>query len=1110
MTTATATTQAVTVTGEFLRVTAEKGNWFAGLLQCAASGDRVAFCGASPLLPPIGSELSVTGKWEDRGQWGMQLKAERITYSTPTTREGALRVLKTLPGIGESRAAYLVDSLGADTVIKKLLANPDQLTSVPGIGKRGAEAVQHLKEQRDLFEVESELSNLGLGPRTSANAIEHFGGVEATAAIIRVNPYRLVEVERVSFRRIDEHLLKTQRFPADSPFRAAAAIIEALNEQASEGHTWVPRSAIGEALDSLKLGVPVPAGVIETALESSVRKGSVVLVHAGDGDASEEGYTTPAMDNSERYIASYFERLLDAKPLPVRGSVESDLLAALTSEQRRALDLISSGNLLVLTGGPGTGKCLRPGTMLLMYDGSIRAVEDVAIGDLLMGDDSTPRRVLGLSGGMSQMFDVVPTKGDSFGINENHILTYKIQNRRKKDGKEVTGLPFEIKDVPVKDFLRSPSREREKAKLFRVPVEWPHREVPLDPYFLGLWLGDGDNHRAGITNPDHEVAEFLEEFANRFDRIRLKRCKSSYESKCDQYHLTTGNDGRKDNPVLNILRSLNVMHNKHVPMIYKANSREVRLEILAGLLDTDGHLCPISHCFEFTSKDEALFDDTLHLARSLGLAAYKAIKVVNGDTYFRATISGNIDMVPTRIARKKAPPRQQIKNVLHTGFTVCDAGIGQYYGVEVDGNHRHLLADFTVVHNTFTTRAILDVLGRDRTLIAAPTGKAAKRASELTGAEATTIHRLAGRLEKLADAITEGSVSLASWPAAVIIDEASMVSCEIASLLLSALDPRDLNFPLVRIVLVGDVDQLPPIGPGAVLRDCLATSRVPSVRLTHIHRQAEGSAIVTNAHRIIRGESPVEPQAKGMSGYKDWYQVHVEKGENERLAAQVVELHRRARTVFGIDERDIMVLSPQRAGAVGINALNAALREVVNPPTNDPTEPIITMPFADRGAAKDAQRPTLRRGDRVLVTKNDYNLGVVNGDLGIVSEVIPSNGRRSPDGKPAEDCVLVSIDGDDGPPVVFRADNIAMLRHAYCMSVHKSQGSEARAVIVVITSSHYRMLSRRLLYTAVTRAKELLVLAGDRSGLAMAIKGTNEGQRRSRLARLLTATRNER
>lgn len=761
MTTATAPSNAVTVTGEFIRATAEKGNWFAGLLTCSETGERVSFCGASPLMPPIGSELAITGKWEDRGQWGMQLKAERISYSTPTTREGALRVLKTLPGIGEARARALIDQLGADTVIRKLLDNPEQLEHVPGIGKKGAEAIQHLKEQRELFEVEAELSNLGLGPRTSANAIEHFGGIEATAAVLQTNPYRLVEVDRVSFRRVDEYLLKTQRFPADSPFRAAAAIIEALNEAASsDGHTWVPRSQIGDALDRLKLGVPIPAGVVETALESSVKKGALVLVHAGEGDGAEEGYTTPSMDRAERYIAAYFERLLDAPALPVKGEVDPKTWEWLTEEQRAAVEFISTGNLLVLTGGPGVGK-------------------------------------------------------------------------------------------------------------------------------------------------------------------------------------------------------------------------------------------------------------------------------------------------------------------------------------------------------SATTSAILDVLGRDKTLIAAPTGKAAKRASELTGAEATTIHRLAGRLEKLAIAIRDEGASHGLWPRAVIIDEASMVSCEIASLLLSALDPRDLGMPLVRIVLVGDVDQLPPIGPGAVLRDCIATPRVPSVRLTKIHRQAEGSAIVTNAHRIIGGEYPVEPQAKGLGGYKDWYQINVEKGENDLLAAKVIELHKRARSVFGIDERDIMVLSPQRAGAVGINALNAALREVVNPPSDDPTEPVVTMPFHDRGAAKGSEKPTLRRGDRVLVTKNDYNLGVVNGDLGLVEEVIPSSGQRGADGKVIEDCVAVSIDGEDCAPVLFRGDNVAMLRHAYCLSVHKSQGSQARAVIVVVTSSHYRMLSRRLVYTAVTRAKELLILAGDRSGLGMALKGTNEGARRTRLAHLL-------
>jgi exodeoxyribonuclease V alpha subunit len=215
-------------------------------------------------------------------------------------------------------------------------------------------------------------------------------------------------------------------------------------------------------------------------------------------------------------------------------------------------------------------------------------------------------------------------------------------------------------------------------------------------------------------------------------------------------------------------------------------------------------------------------------------------------------------------------------------------------------------------------------------------------------------------------------------------------------------------------------------------------------------------------------------------------------------------MHQRIQQRFGIDTREIMVLSPQRAGCVGINALNVALRGILNPPSDDPTEPFVTMPFAERGAAKGAERPTLRRGDRVLVTQNDYRLGVVNGDLGTVQEIIPGGGRRDESGKLIEDQILVAIDGS-GDVVTFAGQSITSLRHAYCMSVHKSQGSEARAVIVVASSSHYIMLGRRLLYTAVTRAKELLVLVGDHPGLAMALRDKTEETRRTRLAGMLAA-----
>lgn len=369
---------------------------------------------------------------------------------------------------------------------------------------------------------------------------------------------------------------------------------------------------------------------------------------------------------------------------------------------------------IILWGPPGGGKCFQKDTPVLMYDGTIKMVQDVELNDMVMGDDSSPRQVLSLSRGSEMLYRVVPTKGNSYVVNESHILSLKRHGRTSKKNNKKT----DIIDISVKDWMVQSATFKQKFKGYRAKVAFDKKPTTVDPYFLGLWLGDGNTNRQNITSADEECVNYLSEYAHSLGMKLTQNVKKNNRAKT--YAISAGNGiglGCDRNSLLNEMRQLNVLGNKHIPIQYKTNSAEIRLELLAGLLDSDGSYSK-NGTFDFVTKLHILAEDVLYLCRSLGFAAYvkpcqkHSQSNVNG-TYYRICISGNLDIIPTKILRKKAKPRKQIKDVLVTGIKVAQEGVGDYYGFEVNGNHRFLLGDFTVTHNSCTLQLVSrDVIER--------------------------------------------------------------------------------------------------------------------------------------------------------------------------------------------------------------------------------------------------------------------------------------------------------------------------------------------------------------------------------------------------------------
>ncbi|MBW2524245.1 MAG: ATP-dependent RecD-like DNA helicase [Deltaproteobacteria bacterium] len=364
------------------------------------------------------------------------------------------------------------------------------------------------------------------------------------------------------------------------------------------------------------------------------------------------------------------------------------------------------------------------------------------------------------------------------------------------------------------------------------------------------------------------------------------------------------------------------------------------------------------------------------------------------------------------------------------------------------------------VGKTTIVRAILSLFDTARISVglAAPTGRAAKRMSEATGRDAKTLHRLLSFEPKSGQFKHDRSHPLEAG--AVIVDEASMIGVDLADALLQALSDE------TRLVLVGDVDQLPPVAPGAVLRDIIRSGKVPTIRLTHIFRQAEGSSIVVNAHRIHAGEMPQGAVARGEQFYV------IERRDGDEALALVRELcTSRIPRGFGLDPiRDVQVLTPMQRGPTGAVALNEMLQEALNP----------SGPHVSKGSR------VLRLGDKVMQLRNDYDKEVFNGDVGWVTGI-----------DDAERTLTACFDGREVP---YGANELDELSLAYATSIHKSQGNEYPAVVITLLTSHFVMLSRNLLYTAVTRGKQLVVLVADPRAVGIALSEVRRRERTTYLA----------
>jgi len=555
---------------------------------------------------------------------------------------------------------------------------------------------------------------------------------------------------------------------------------------------------------------------------------------------------------------------------------------------------------LLFHGPPGTGKCLASGTPVIMYDGSVKPVENIKENELLMGDDNTPRRVLSTTSGEDIMYRIIQGKGDDYVVNgehiislrlsvpfqekwlekenryklmwyENHLLkqksfTVQIEDKRnninnfpaKEDAytalknykqylidNNIANKKGDICDIEIKDYIARSTDWKHAYKGFKCEriTCWPKRDVKWDPYMLGYWLGDGTSESSRITSQDSTVLKY---FGTEVSKSGLSL---TYESKYD-YNISTNIQRNKkgSNPFRNALKFYNLLNNKHVPIDYKVNDTETRLQLLAGFLDADGHLSE-SNNFEFYQKSKVLFDDIVFVARSLGLmVSVGKSKIIDNVEYYKANIYGKgIEDIPVKIPRKVADEYQHYKDALVYEINVKKLSRGKYYGFEIDGNKRFLLGDFTVTHNTSMIMACAKELYGDKMDL---------MMLNINASEERGIEVVRGRIQQFVNAKIIHSEKSKSIFKLVILDEADAMTADAQAMLRKVIE--NYSYCTRFCLICNYIKKITP-----ALQSRCACYRFPPLKPEDIKKKILSVAKLENVNITEKGIDTIIKRSKG-------------------------------------------------------------------------------------------------------------------------------------------------------------------------------------------------------------------------------------------------------
>jgi len=1160
----------------------------------------------------VGESVELTGRWTIHAEYGRQFVVEHMRTVLPATVAGIEKYLGSglIRGVGPVTAKRIVKHFGVET-LTVIEDQPARLHDVPGVGRKRTEMIiAAWQEQKAIKEVMLFLQSHGVSTSLATKIYKFYG--DDAIGIVRQDPYRLArDIFGIGFLTADR-IAQSMGLAPDSPQRVAAGVAYALNQATDEGHVFLPTSELvkqatellGVSRDEVGIGVVRlwHDDLVKVAVQpGDVELGPIITPSVDDGIPqliAERGHvyaaatTTQAQQvlteeraiyltalyYSEQGVANQLQRLMRlgessfARFQQQRQDWEKLFSAAelatglrLAPQQRSAIQAALTHRVTVLTGGPGTGKCVHGDTLVWVKDGL------TLIKDLMPAIQTEPDTILPISVQVNTRYGLQEATHFYYGGMQS---TLRVTTR---EGFTIEGTPNHRIIIATEDGPAWSTLDQlnvgDSVGIYRTTPDYKS-DFDSFAYFLGLFIGDGNFNRSpnrkvtdvNVTSADPEIWEFLEQ---EMPKLNFSVNLHGYSGKARMYYIGRHRRHGKGGVVAVMQEwgcKIAKARDKSVPTRILQGTYAEKHSFLMGLFDADGSVDQRDVAIELGLSNFLLLRTIQTMLLEFGIISVLRAKpqsdswrlCIRGDNarLFYDSIgfkikhkqalklaldrkaNSNLDLVPCldngllrryitqtgkherkwwwkwkrEVRGERYPHRNRVIALLDQHQVgseeeqiirqLCDPHIywarvasveasqAEVYDLHVPGSNEFIANGF-VNHNTTVIGTLIKILeeNHQRYTLCAPTGRAAKRLSETTGREARTIHRLLEfkpaegmSFHRNADNPLEGDL--------LIVDEASMLDLVLTNHLLKAISPG------THLLLVGDVDQLPSVGAGNVLKDIIAAieerdagsaarpqspnhrisqssnTQATVIRLHTIFRQAAGSLIITNAHRINEGEMPTIDNEHAA----DFFLFRTE--EPERAAQLCVELvQSRIPKRFAIPTRDIQVLSPMHRGIIGVGALNEALQAGVNPPTAQKPE-------------KRIGNRVYRVGDRVMQIRNNYDKDVYNGDLGLIQAIDLEMQK-----------VTVTI---DERPVVYDFLELDELVHAFAISIHKSQGSEFPAVVIPILTSHYMMLQRNLLYTAVTRAKRLVVLVGQPKAIAMAVRNDKVTQRFTGLRERLT------
>lgn len=1049
----------------------------------------------SGTVPDIqrGDVLTFQGYIEETKKYGKQFKVVRFTDESIVNSESTPEQIQAylcsgcIKGIGPARGEKIFAMFGVEAfdVIEN---NFMRLTEVDGIGKATAEKIHNnYSVDSSVRSIVSALLPFGMSP-TLAFKLYKKWGINAVE-VVKMNPYLMADpeegVEGIGFKTADSIAMK-MGIDIHSPLRLQSLIVYLLMHGSMDGNIFYTYEEL------LKVGDEYFTGISPKEIRENLD-----ILHEANKVIIEENriyaisYYLMEQYNAQKLVSLHQAVLKDCvlnfeKIEEKLGNIKYD------EGQKLAIETASldTTGVMVLTGGPGVGKAQPLYSKVLTPDGFIN-MGDIKVGDKVISGTGNISTVLGVyPQGERDVYELTFNDGSTCRCSDEHLWTVQTRKDRLsyshgkfRGQRERT---IELKEM-LKDYKMSHGRLKYSVKYVK-PIEFMKKEFYIHPYLLGLLLGDGHLNDEGVEISLYE--EQLREDIYKFfpdDKYELS-LKSRNAPNVHDYTIRYNGNDIYNIPQHPNMKPLNYhlyklglkgkrSYEKFIPKDYLYASEEQRRWLLKGLLDTDAYVNKDSNSIEYSTSSEQLKNDIIELVRSLGGYAKatkrRGIYKKNGEHVecrdnYRVTIQFTIDNKDCLYLERKRnmynPKRtsdnvkRYIKDIKYIGKEEC-----QCIYID-DPSHLYITDNYIITHNTTVTKGIIEMLKESgyKILCAAPTGRASKRMHEATGHLAFTIHRLLGckgpnQFEKNQDNPLDCD--------ALLIDEASMIDNALLYRLLSAVRNG------TKVIFIGDTDQLPPIGAGNFLRDAIASDFFPVVHLKHIHRQGEGSLIISNAHAINEGrnikirntedsdcvfmnmdEIPVKGEKPNMD------EQELANLKNGAVLDEIVDLvTKKIPRKYGYDPKDVQVLVPMKKSPVGVNNINLRLQAALN------ESPV-------KIATKSG---VFYVGDKVMQIRNNFKKGVFNGDIGIVESISKENQEmivRFPNSDPTMFNNYIEVCYD------FRELDELVL--AYACTIHKSQGSEYPAIVMVVSYQHYIMLQRNLVYTGITRAKKLCYIVG--------------------------------